>query len=104
LVTSVSYGRKKEPYFYYGCPRNYEHHWSTCPSTKCHRAKVLEEQVWTLVLGLLKDPERLRVGLERAIEEELRSRDKNPEGQIRAWLDRITEFDAERRGFLRLAA
>jgi hypothetical protein len=104
LVTSVSYGRKKAPYFYYVCPQNYEHHWGTCPSTKCHRAKDLEERVWSLVSGLLKDPERLRVGLERAIEEEFRSRGKNPEGQMRAWLDKITEADTERRGFLRLAA
>ena len=60
--------------------------------------------MWYLVSGLLKDPERLRIGLERAIEEELRSRDKNPEGQMKVWLDKIAEVDAERRGFLRLAA
>jgi ADP-ribose pyrophosphatase YjhB (NUDIX family) len=83
LVTSVSYGRKKVTYFYYVCPRNYEHQWGTCPLSKCHRAKVMEERVWSLVSGLLKDPERLRNGLERAIEEELRSWSKTPEGQMK---------------------
>lgn len=77
LVTSVSYGRNNKPYFYYVCPRNYEHHWGACPSTKCHRAKELEERVWSLVSGLLKDPERLRAGLERTIEEELRRADES---------------------------
>ena len=54
---------------------------------------------------LLKDPERLRAGLEehiRAQQEVMRRGD--PEKEMNAWLDKLSELDQERRGYQRLAA
>lgn len=61
-------GEKRHVY-YYRCPRAYGYD-GECPHRKNHRADKLEPAVWDLVSGLLKDPERLREGLERMIGEE----------------------------------
>ena len=104
MVTSVSTGRRGKRYFYYVCPRNYEQRWGACSSTKCHRAGDLEGRVWSLVSGLLKDPEHLRIGLERAIADERRSCGADPEVQERLWLDKLAEVDRKRSGFQDMAA
>jgi len=104
MVTSVSTGRRGKRYFYYVCPRNYEQRWGACSSTKCHRAGDLEGYVWSLVSGLLKDPEHLRIGLERAIADERRSCGADPEVQERLWLDKLAEVDRKRSGFQDMAA
>ena len=60
--------------------------------------------MWSLVSGLLKDPEHLRIGLERAIADERRSCGADPEVQERLWLDKLAEVDRKRSGFQDMAA
>jgi hypothetical protein len=52
--------------------------------------------VWSFVSSLLKDPERLRAGLRRMIEEERKAMCDNPERESKVWLDKIAEVDRQR--------
>jgi site-specific DNA recombinase len=69
-----------------------------------HRAEEVERRIWEFVSDLMKDPEELRADLERMIEMEKQAVHGDPERQAKAWLDKLSEVEAERRGYLRLAA
>jgi site-specific DNA recombinase len=98
--------RKKSgrQFHYYSCRSRY----NTGPNRDCGnrkylRAEQIEEQVWEFVRGLLRDPERIRAGLDRLIEEERTNAGRDPERDAAFWSRKITEVDVERRGFHRLA-
>jgi hypothetical protein len=57
-----------------------------------------------LVCALLKDPERLRAGLEELIESERAGTRGDPDREANSWLENLSEIEQERRGYLRLAA
>jgi hypothetical protein len=52
----------------------------------------------------MKDPDKLQADLERMIELEKRGAHGDPEREAKAWLNKLLKVDAERRGYLRLAA
>ena len=56
-------------YDYYCCSHRSKYGTDACANTYRPRARELEGPVWDLVSGLLKDPDRLRVGLEKLMEE-----------------------------------
>jgi len=56
------------------------------------------------VRGILLNPAELRSDLDRAIELEKEGRYGDPEAEAKHWLEKLSEIDEERRGFLRLAA
>ena len=60
--------------------------------------------MWHFVSSLLKDPERLKAGLEEMIEAESASMRGDPGHAATAWLEKLSEVEQERRGYLRLAA
>jgi site-specific DNA recombinase len=98
-------GRGKGRYFYYRCARGGRRNEERpCSHGKNHKAVETEAAVWGLVSRLLKDPERLRAGLETLIEQERAAMRGDPDREARAWLEKLSEVDQERRGFLRLAA
>jgi len=66
---SVVGRNKKRRYSYYVCSRMMLHGKGACPQGRL-RAEELEMQVWEFVSGLLKDPKRLRTGLDAMIEQE----------------------------------
>jgi len=51
----------------------------------------------------LRDPERIRAGLDRLIEEERTNAGRDPKRDAGFWSRRITEVEVERRGYHRLA-
>jgi hypothetical protein len=67
------------------------------------RAEQIEEQVWEFVRGLLRDPERIRAGLDRLIEEERTDAGRDPDRDAEFWSRKMTEVEVERRGYHRLA-
>ena len=69
-----------------------------------HRAEEVERRVWEFVSDLMKDPEQLQKDLERMIELERQGSHSDPEREAKAWLDKLSEVDAERRGYIKLAA
>jgi hypothetical protein len=98
-------GRGRGRYFYYRCARGGRRNEERpCSHGKNHRAEETEAVVWGLVSSLLKDPERLRAGLEQLIEQERSAMRGDPEREVKAWLEKLSEVDQERRGYLRLAA
>ena len=54
--------------------------------------------------GLLRDPERIRAGLDRLIEEERTEAGRDPKKDAQFLSKKITEYEAVRRGYHRLAA
>ena len=89
---------------YYRCPKRVRDGKEGCENAKNRRALQVEQEVWEEVSALLKDPERLRVGLEAMIEEKRKRLRGNPEREMAVWFKKLSELDAERRGYLRLAA
>ena len=92
-------------FHYYSCRSRY----NTGPKRDCAnqkylRAEQIEEQVWEFVRGLLRDPERIRAGLDRLIEEERADAGRDPERDPEFWSRKITEVEVERRGYHRLTA
>jgi hypothetical protein len=51
----------------------------------------------------LRDPERIRAGIDRLIEEERTEAGRDPERDAEFWSKKITEVEVERRGYHRLA-
>jgi hypothetical protein len=52
----------------------------------------------------LRDPERIRAGLDRLIEEERADAGQDPKREVDSWSRKMTEVEVERRGYHRLAA
>lgn len=94
-------------YAYYKCSRLVRNGKDACSPERrrtLHRAEELEGKVWELISGLLKDPDRIRAGLERMIDIERSELRGEPERSAKAWADTLVEVQEERRGYLRLAA
>jgi site-specific DNA recombinase len=104
MIHSVAGRRGKDRRFYYRCAKRNRDGAAVCSHKKCHRAAEVERQVWDLVSGLLKDPERLEAGLEELMEHERALMRGDPDQEAKTWLEKLAEVDQERRGYLRLAA
>jgi site-specific DNA recombinase len=97
--------RNSRRYCYYRCPKRGRHGMQkVCINGKHHRAAEAEAAVWELVSGLLKHPERLQRGLDEMIEQERAGMRGDPDQEAASWLEKLSEVDQERRGYLRFAA
>ena len=74
-----------------------------CINGNHHRAAEAEAAMWDLISRLLKHPERLRAGLDGMIEQERRYAG-DPDQEATSWLEKLSEVEQERRGYLRFAA
>jgi hypothetical protein len=83
-------------YHYYRCPTRQNHGNDACSMPRGLRAEETEALVWSFVLDYLNDPERLRIGLGKYIEEECAAVRGDPKREAKAWLDRIAEADRQR--------
>ena len=106
MLQSVSAPRSAQPgrLFYYRCRKRNRDGAEACSHRKCHRADEVEPRVWDLISRLLKNPERLKAGLNEMIEQERAGLRGDPDQEAKSWIERLTEVDQERRGYLRLAA
>ncbi len=95
---------RRYTYYYYRCSGYDAHGFEGCENSRFASATKLEEQVWGFVRSLLLNPEKLRSDLDRAIELERDGVRGDPKAEAKHWLDKLSEVDEERRGFLRLAA
>jgi site-specific DNA recombinase len=91
-------------HFYYHCRNHRVNGNEACTHKRSHRAVDLEERVWWLVSGLLKDPERLRAGLDEMIEAERSGNRGDPETEAMTWLGRLASLDAKRSRLQDMAA
>jgi DNA repair exonuclease SbcCD ATPase subunit len=91
-------------YYYYHCPKRRQYGVEGCSHGKHHPAEALESEVWQAVSSYIKNPERLRADIERAIElmrQEVRG---DPSLEAKAWADKLAEVERKRSGYLDLAA
>jgi site-specific DNA recombinase len=91
-------------YFYYRCALRARHGRDACPQHKNYPAEEVEAAVWRVLSRLLKDPQRLRAGLEELIELERNGLRGDPDEQADMWLLRATEAERMRGGYQELAA
>ena len=105
LRPSSAHKKGGSRFHYYSCrSRYYTGPSRDCGNRKHLRAEQIEEQVWEFVCGLLRDPERIRAGLDRLIDEERTDAGRDPESDAEFWSKKITEVEVERRGYHKLAA
>ena len=71
---------------------------------RMERAQKAEEAMWEFVSRVLKDPERIRVGMDALIEQKRAMMHGDPTREAETWLEKLAEVDQERRGYQRLAA
>jgi len=83
-------------YHYYCCSQRNRHGPDACANSHRPRAEELETAVWGIVSGLLKDPDRLRAGLQKLIEAERRAVRGNPDKVAEVWAKKLTEVDRKR--------
>jgi site-specific DNA recombinase len=87
---TTSNAKTKNPYHYYKCFRRSDYKRGIC-NQKAIRAERVETAVWAFVSSLLKDPERVRAGMNRLIEQERNARRGDPERETEAWAQTIDE-------------
>jgi len=104
METNVVNGRNGRKYFYYRCWRRNRFGRDMCLRPSTYAACRIEPAVWEFVSGLLKDPERLREGLEAMIEHEREGLRGDPEQEAKAWINKLAELDRKRSGFQDMAA
>ena len=105
VATTVREKKTCPTYHYYKCPKRRRHGLDdVCSNRKHYRAERSEAAVWEFISGLLKDPERLHVGLEAIIEQERAGMRGDPDQEAASWLEKLSEVSQERRGYIRLAA
>jgi site-specific DNA recombinase len=77
-------------YHYYTCRKRKE-----CGPGSCSqggiRAERAEEPIWRFVSELLSDPERIRSGRQRLIEQEKATHKGDPEKEIAVWAEKVAE-------------
>jgi site-specific DNA recombinase len=104
MRTSVSQKRGSvRRYFYYQCNKRH-HEAAACPNRKNYRADKIEPQVWEFVSDLLKEPERLRAGLQKMIEQKREAMRGDPDQEAKAWADKLAEVERKRARFQDMAA
>ena len=101
---SVRANSKTHYHHYYYCRNHHKHGDAECTHRKNHRASDFEGRVWDLISGLLKDPERLRAGLDEMIEAERAGMRGDPEAEALAWHDKIAALDSKRSRYQDMAA
>jgi site-specific DNA recombinase len=93
-------------YLYYACVAGAYQRRHTCSARTHHKAEQVEARVWDVVSRILKDPQRLRVGLDYMIEQERRSASLagDPATETARWLDELSEAGRKRARYQDMAA
>jgi hypothetical protein len=87
------------PYHYYVCNQRKDRGRECDCTQRAVRATEAECVVWTFVSNLLREPETIRVGMERLIEEERTSKAQDPEHEAELWAQRIADCDRRRSAY-----
>ena len=93
--TATSRGNGAD-YHYYVCNQRKDRGRECDCTQRAVRAIEAERVVWAFVSNLLRDPETIRVGMERLIEEERTSQAQNPEHEAELWAQKVDDC-AQRR-------
>jgi site-specific DNA recombinase len=92
LKTKMMMPEGRGPYHYYICMRRFELRGMCSCTQKAIRAGDAEEPIWEFISRLLKDPDRIRIGMDRLIDEERAAANRgDPESTAKAWADKAAE-------------
>jgi len=87
---------------YYRCGRRYRVGEYACSQGKNIRAEETEAAVWDFVSGILKDPERLRRGIDEMLDRERALTSRSPGDDEESWLKKLSELVAQEERLLDL--
>jgi site-specific DNA recombinase len=96
--------RAKKMYFYYKCPKYRQGGSEACLNKTSYRAEKVEPLVWGFVSELLKNPKRLREGLEEMIERESDEVQGDPDREAKVWANKLAAAADKRARFQDMAA
>src|SRR5215218_1977110 len=99
-MSGVHTGNKGRRHPYYRCHHRARNGAETCPNKKQHKAEKIEAQVWEEVSALLKDPERLRIGIGQMIEDENKAMRHDPTHELQHWHGELEKIERMRAGYL----
>lgn len=97
-TTRTTASRNYRPYHYYRCTRNKDDGSGAC-SSKGVPIKTVEPLVWEFVSSLLKDPERIRAGMEVLIDQEREVGARRPDEEVGRWAKKLEECDRLRSAY-----
>jgi hypothetical protein len=81
----------RSTYPHHVCVTGAYHKRETCCARMHHKAEGVEARVWSVVSRILKDPGRLRAGLDYMIEQESRGAHGVPASGTKRWLEEFSE-------------
>lgn len=93
--TATSRGNGAD-YHYYPCKQRKERRQACDCGQRAVRAAEAEGRVWAFVAGLLRDPEKVRRGIEHLVEEERMPPARDPEREAGEWAERMAACDRRR--------
>ena len=97
MATQTTSAKASRPY-YYGCNRSKDYGTDAC-SRKAVPAQKGKHLVWGFVFGLLKDPERVRAGMEALIDRERETGIRRPAKEAAGWAEKLHECDRLRSAY-----
>jgi hypothetical protein len=90
-------------YYYYVCRKVKDFGQAACQQRSV-RAEPLENEVWNFASSLLKDPVKVRAGVESLIRQEQSIGCSDPEREARLWTEKLTEASTMRTRYQEMAA
>jgi len=103
-MSARSYIKSTRDYFYYCCSAGGYNKPHLCSARTHHKAEDLEARVWKEVAEILKNPTRLRAGLDHMIEQEARGAHGDPATEAERWFEQLSEADRKRARYQEMAA
>src|SRR5215210_1883425 len=99
MVTHTTYPHRMYVYHYYSCRKRRDFRSKGPCRQKSLRAEHVEPVIWEFVSSLLKDPERIRAGMNALIEWELASHDRDTGEEAAAWVKKLEECERLRSAY-----
>ena len=95
-MSARAFPNPERMYFYYCCSAGGFNKSHICSARRHHKAGDLEARIWNAVSQILKDPGRLRAGLDHMIEQERRNAHGDPATETERWLGQLSEASQKR--------
>ena len=91
IGTRSARDKKGNSYHYYVCRRRGAARKVHGCAQQSIRAEPAEAEIWGFVSGILKDPERIWIGMEKLMEQERDHGSREPEQETKVWASQIAE-------------
>jgi site-specific DNA recombinase len=87
---------------YYRCGKRYRLGTHACSQGRNFRAEDTERKVWDFVSSVLKDPERLRLGVDEMLDREKALSSRTSDEDAEGWLKKLSELEVQEERLLDL--